>query len=151
MTLLHLLLIPLTILSLARADSVPPISPALVDRPFDYLDAPWDAGHRGVDLLGTTGMTIRSARDGTVIYAGTLVDRSVISIEHPDGLRSTYLPVIPTVTVGDEVEAGDPIGTLDGSHCGYPCLHWGLKRGDVYYDPMSLLQPVQVRLYPPED
>jgi hypothetical protein len=28
------------------------------------------------------------------------------------------------------------------------CLHWGLRRGEVYLDPLSLLAPPEVRLLP---
>ena len=28
------------------------------------------------------------------------------------------------------------------------CLHWGLRRGEVYLDPLSLLRPPRVRLLP---
>lgn len=38
--------------------------------------------------------------------------------------------------------AGEVLGTVEptGSHC-TACLHWGLLRGDVYLDPLSLLPP----------
>jgi hypothetical protein len=28
------------------------------------------------------------------------------------------------------------------------CLHWGLRRGETYLDPMTLLSPPRVRLLP---
>ena len=43
-----------------------------------------------------------------------------------------------------------PIGTLVPGHAGCPadaCLHWGLRRGDTYLDPLRLLV-VRVRLLP---
>ena len=55
--------------------------------------------------------------------------------------RTTYEPVRATVSVGDEVAAGQPIGLLEvgGSHC-FPtaCLHWGWLRGRTYLDPLLL-------------
>lgn len=149
MKILALLLAPALLFPLIRDDYVLPVDHEIVLRDFDYLDANWLPGHRGVDLAGTEGAPVRAARSGTVVYAGFLVDRSVISIEHDDGLRTTYLPVIPTVSAGDRVSTGQEIGVLDGAHCMTACLHWGAKRGDQYYDPMALLYGAQVRLYPP--
>ncbi|UXI81079.1 M23 family peptidase, partial [Streptomyces vinaceusdrappus] len=47
-----------------------------------------------------------------------------------------------SVEKGEEVAAGGVLGTAEpsGSHCA-GCLHWGLLRGDVYLDPLSLLPP----------
>jgi murein DD-endopeptidase MepM/ murein hydrolase activator NlpD len=55
------------------------------------------------------------------------------------------------VRAGDKVAAGDAIGRLSSGHPGCPvsaCLHWGLRRGDVYLDPLTLLGLGQVRLLP---
>jgi hypothetical protein len=49
------------------------------------------------------------------------------------------------------VARGSPIGTLIAGHAGCPreaCLHWGLRRGETYLDPLLLLRPVRVRLLP---
>ncbi len=122
-----------------------------VTRPFQPPPQPWLAGHRGVDLAGAPGDQVVAAGAGTVAFAGTVAGVGVVSIDHPDGLRTTYQPVIPLVGAGQPVVAGQPIGTLLAGHPGCPiaaCLHWGLKRGDVYLDPMALLTPTRVRLYP---
>jgi murein DD-endopeptidase MepM/ murein hydrolase activator NlpD len=73
-----------------------------------------------------------------------------VSVDHPGGLRTTYEPVVPAVSRGDPVAAGDVLGRLGGvgSHCvTTACLHWGLRRGGTYLDPLSLL-PTGVRLLP---
>jgi len=57
----------------------------------------------------------------------------------------------PAVGAGQEVARGAVLGTLSGGHAGCPvaaCLHWGLRRGEVYLDPLSLLAPPEVRLLP---
>jgi murein DD-endopeptidase MepM/ murein hydrolase activator NlpD len=56
-------------------------------------------------------------------------------------LRTTYEPVRATVAKGEEVAAGDVLGTVEptGSHCTTSCLHWGLLRDKTYLDPLSLL------------
>jgi murein DD-endopeptidase MepM/ murein hydrolase activator NlpD len=77
--------------------------------------------------------------------------RGVVSIVHPGGLRTTYEPVTASVGVGDQVARGDPIGMLVVGHPGCPaaaCLHWGLRRGTVYLDPLALLGLGRVRLLP---
>lgn len=125
--------------------------PLTVTRPFDPPDTPFGSGHRGVDLAGSPGQGIRAAGPGTVVYAGLLAGRGVLSIQHADGLRTTYEPVQATVATGVQVLLGQVIGTLQAGHAGCPvaaCLHWGLKRGEVYLDPMLLLSQGPVRLLP---
>ena len=131
-----------------------PLPSKTVLREYDQLDNNWLPGHRGVDIAGTRGETVHAAGAGMVVYARRMVDTNIISIEHSDRFRTTYQPVKATVKEGDMVELGDIIGTLDDGHCLVgACLHWGAKRGDIYYDPLSLLTPeeVRVRLYPVSD
>src|SRR6185369_11722686 len=88
---------------------------------------------------------------GTVRFAGMIAGVGVVSVDHADGLRTTYQPVAPTVRAGQPVAAGDPIGVLVAGHPGCPvaaCLHWGLRRGDAYLDPLALLGLARVRLLP---
>ncbi|MGI5213685.1 murein hydrolase activator EnvC family protein [Plantactinospora sp. CA-290183] len=110
-------------------------------------------GHRGVDLATRAGATVRSAGGGTVLFAGMVAGRPVVSVSHPRGLRTTYEPVRPVVAAGDRVEPGDPIGILVAGHPGCAagagtCLHWGLRRGADYLDPLLLLGFGRVRLLP---
>lgn len=134
----------------AAGAAVAPL-PGPVVRHFDPPDQPWLAGHRGVDLLGTPGARVVAAQSGRIVFAGQLAGRGVVVVSHGE-LRTTYLPVRASVQVGAEVAAGDPIGTLEPGHAclGGSCLHWGLKRGDVYLDPLALLNPAEVRLLPTE-
>ena len=128
-----------------------PVQPPSVARPFQPPPQPWLAGHRGVDLGAPPGAVVRSAGPGVVAYARRLAGRGVVSVVHAGGLRTTYEPVTATVSTGDTVAAGDPLGTLETGHPGCSaaaCLHWGLRRGDVYLDPLRLLGPRRVRLLP---
>jgi murein DD-endopeptidase MepM/ murein hydrolase activator NlpD len=123
--------------------------PAL--RPFDPPDRPWQSGHRGVDLDLATGAAVLAAGDGVVAFAGTVAGRGVVSIDHADGIRTTYEPVTAVVAAGERVGAGQVIGYLAGTaHCApASCLHWGARRGpEAYVDPMLLLRAVVIRLYP---
>jgi murein DD-endopeptidase MepM/ murein hydrolase activator NlpD len=143
------------------APAMPPAATALwvaplagdltVTRPFDPPPDPFAAGHRGVDLGGTPWSPVLAAGDGVVVFAGMVAGRPVVSIDHADGLRTTYEPVDPSVGAGERVTRGSPIGTMSAGHAGCPreaCLHWGLRRGETYLDPMTLLRPPRVRLLP---
>lgn len=112
---------------------------------------PYGPGHRGVDLEGHVGQPVRAAGPGTVAFAGLVAGRGVVSVDHPGGRRTTYEPVDAVVDIGDQVAAGTRLGTLGAApgHC-LPgtCLHWGLRRGAVYLNPLTLLGLVRVRLLP---
>ncbi|MGY1746613.1 M23 family metallopeptidase [Blastococcus sp. SYSU D00695] len=122
-----------------------------VTRPFEAPASPYGPGHRGVDLAGAPGAVVVAAGDGVVAFAGSVAGRPVVSVDHPGGLRTTYEPVAATVGAGQAVVRGAPLGTLTAGHAGCPaaaCLHWGLRRGETYLDPLSLLRPPRVRLLP---
>lgn len=114
-------------------------SPAAVLTPFAPPSRPWLAGHRGVDLAAEPGRTIQSAADGTVVFAGTVVDRPVVSVMHRGGLRTTYEPVQAIVVTGQTVQAGEPLGVLVEGHSPEG-LHWGARfEPEHYVDPLRLL------------
>jgi murein DD-endopeptidase MepM/ murein hydrolase activator NlpD len=74
----------------------------------------------------------------------------VVVVDH-GATRTTYEPVEATVSVGDQVAAGDRIGRLGfaGSHClPRSCLHWGWLEGETYLDPLRLVGAGPVRLLP---
>jgi murein DD-endopeptidase MepM/ murein hydrolase activator NlpD len=119
---------------------------------FEGSATPYGPGHRGVDLAVLPGDAVLAAADGEVAFTGTVAGRGVVSIDHADGLRTTYEPLVPSVAAGDRVVAGQPIGVLARGHCPPPgCLHWGARRGTHdYVDPLGLLDdaPRPVRLLP---
>jgi murein DD-endopeptidase MepM/ murein hydrolase activator NlpD len=122
-----------------------------VVRDFDPPPHPFGRGHRGVDLAAVAGGAVLAAGAGTVVFAGPLAGRGVVSIDHAGGLRTTYEPVLAFVTAGDLVGRGQQIGTLEPGHPGCAaaaCLHWGLRRGKDYLDPVQLLAPGPLRLMP---
>ncbi|WP_231916969.1 M23 family metallopeptidase [Nocardioides scoriae] len=134
----------------ARDGSWPLRPRPVVVEGFDPPDLRWGAGHRGVDLAGRAGAPVRSALPGTVAFAAPLAGRGVVVVDH-GGVRTTYQPVTASVRVGDRVAEGQVVGTLGlaGSHC-FPqaCLHWGLRRGEAYLDPLVLVGGGPVRLLP---
>lgn len=123
-----------------------------VVRGFEKPAARWAAGHRGVDLALEAGGSVLAPYEGEVVFAGTVVDRQVLTLEHPDGRRSSFEPVSNPLPVGSRVQAGDAIAQLDPDiqHCAPRfCLHWGVRepapgsetarRGLDYTNPLLLL------------
>lgn len=126
-------------------------APHHVVRGFDPPPRPWLPGHRGVDLAGAAGEPVLAAGTGTIAFAGVVARVPVVSVRHPGGLLTTYEPVRSRLRAGEPVSAGQRLGRLDpaGSHCAPAvCLHWGLRRGTDYLDPLALLHLNQVRLLP---
>lgn len=126
--------------------------PVRVVVPFRAPATRYGPGHRGVDLAAAVGDDVLAAGDGTVVFAGRVAGRGVVSIEHVGGLRTTYEPVTATVTSGERVARGQVIGRTEAGHAACApasCLHFGARMPDrVYLDPMALLRPWQVRLKP---
>jgi murein DD-endopeptidase MepM/ murein hydrolase activator NlpD len=109
-----------------------------VQRGFAPPALAWASGHRGVDLVAKPGEAILAAASGTVAFAGSIAGKPVVSIDH-GSVRTTYEPVISTLSVGERVALGQVIGVLgSGGHC-RGCLHWGLREGRSYLDPLLLL------------
>jgi len=129
----------------------PLVAPHEVVRRFEKPPQNWLPGHRGVDLGSTPDSEVRAAGSGRVVFTGFVAGRPVISIEHGSGLRTTYEPVVAAVVAGSTVQAGQMIGHLLAGHprcTAAACLHWGLRRGDEYLDPLRLVSPPRVRLKP---
>jgi murein DD-endopeptidase MepM/ murein hydrolase activator NlpD len=129
-----------------------PVVPAVVVRAFEAPPAPYAAGHRGVDLATAPSEVVRAAGLGRVRFAGPVAGRGVVVIEHSDGVLTEYEPVTATVSAGEPVSRGEPIGHVQSRHgaCGTGrCVHWGARRHGVYFDPMTLLLGLgPVRLLP---
>ena len=129
--------------------------PPAVARGFDAPSPNWNPGHRGVDLPGNPGQPVYAAGDATVVFAGVLAGRPVVSLAHPGGLRTSYEPVRAAVRAGQPVTAQTVIGELAAGHVGCPaaaCLHWGAMWGPAsganYVDPLGLLKSTVIRLKP---
>jgi murein DD-endopeptidase MepM/ murein hydrolase activator NlpD len=136
--------------SAARSGVVSPVrawvwpldpQPAVVAT-FRAPPTPWSAGHRGVDLAAAVGQPVRAAGGGRVTFAGSVAGRGVLVVTHPGGLRTSYEPVASRVAVGTAVRRGSRVGVVAGTpgHCApRTCLHWGLRRGSQYRDPLTLV------------
>lgn len=118
---------------------------------FDAPAGPYAPGHRGVDLAAGVGQPVLAAGAGVVAFAGPVAGRGVVTVAHAGGRRTTYEPVAADVAVGAGIAAGERIGSVTAAagHC-LPgtCLHWGLRVGETYVDPLTLLRSPRVRLLP---
>ncbi len=131
-----------------------------VIRPFEKPAQRWSTGHRGVNLaVPENDRRVYAPAPGKVVFSGTVVNRKVLVIAHPDGRRSTFEPMDEALPVGTTVAAGDVIGTIAGAadgnserpyrRCSTLCLYWGVRQGGArgdgsgktaeYINPMSLL------------
>jgi murein DD-endopeptidase MepM/ murein hydrolase activator NlpD len=123
---------------------VPLENPRLV-RQFLQPNADWSAGHRGVDYLVTLGEPVLATHSGEVSFAGPVVNRSVVSIKHENGLITSVEPLCPSVEPGDRVVTGDRIGAVCftdtyASHCGLDtCLHFSMRSANGYLSPLVKL------------
>lgn len=141
--------------------------PSGVARRFDPPEEEWGPGHRGVDLIAAPGASVLSPGQGIVTFVGQVARRGVVVVTHPDGLRTSLEPVAASVPVGTAVGAGVQVGVveeggggggMDGgggggsttpNHCApRSCVHWGVRRGDRYIDPLSLLDRPPIVLLP---
>ena len=132
-----------------------PLSPKpAVLRVFDPPDRPWLSGHRGVDLRAAyDGAPVTAPAAGKVSFVAFVVDRPVVTIDHGNGLRSSFEPVESTLRTGSAVGEGSVLGRALPGHCGRtPCIHWGVRRGDEYLNPLAFVMDLRPSiLLPPVD
>lgn len=114
-----------------------------VIRPFEPPVGPYGAGHRGIDIAVPPGTPVRAAAEGVVAFAGLVAGERFVSIDHPDGVRTTYswLEGIEVVA-GVPVARGQILGRSGQGHPGIepPHLHFGARFAGSYIDPMLLLR-----------
>jgi murein DD-endopeptidase MepM/ murein hydrolase activator NlpD len=110
----------------------PPVDAPVTD-PFRAPATPYGPGNRGLEYATTPGTEARAIGTGTVTFAGRVAGRGVVTVEHPDGLRSSLTGLAEVrVAAGDRVERGAVLGTTAA------VLHLGVRRGDEYLDPALL-------------
>ncbi|MCT1804606.1 M23 family metallopeptidase [Corynebacterium sanguinis] len=121
-----------------------------ITRSADIPEKNWLPGHRGVDLALSVGDNVLASGGGTVAFEGVVAGTPVVSIDHPDGIRTTYQPVYAQVKAGERVAEGDVIGRLaPAPRAEHDGLHWGARTGeDTYLNPLTLLEAPAIRLKP---
>jgi len=99
-----------------------------------------------VDLNASAGdgAAVLSPADGVVSFSGTVVDRPVITIDHGNGLKSSFEPVESKLKTGQPVHRGQRIGSLQPGHCAASaCLHWGVRLEGDYVDPLRFIRELR--------
>ncbi|MDK1360302.1 M23 family metallopeptidase [Arthrobacter sp. zg-Y1219] len=103
----------------------------------------WLAGHRGVDLEALPGAPVLSPASGTVVFAGWVVNRPVLTVDLGGGLLASFEPVHAEKMAGDSVAEGEVLGHLADpasavpGHCAASCLHWGVRLNQEYVNPLN--------------
>jgi len=120
----------------AAAQAAPTYRPPLersVSDPFDHTASRYGAGNRGLDYDVAAGDLVGAIGAGTVVFAGRVAGKVWVTVLHPDGLRSSSGPLATiSVTTGDRVEVGTPLGTTGDA------FHLGVRDSDRYLDPARL-------------
>ena len=104
--------------------------------------------HDGIDIKADIGTPVKAMTQGTVteVYTDSLWGNCVV-IDHGDGISGYYFGLDPqiNVTVGDKVSAGEVIGlvgnTADIESDMVPHMHFALKYGNEWIDPVSFIEP----------
>jgi murein DD-endopeptidase MepM/ murein hydrolase activator NlpD len=140
----------------ARAFSQPP-SPPLFAAPFGWprrarvtagfgerrtLNGVKPSQHYGLDLAGKVGAPIAAANAGRVVLVRDCwASGRTVVLWHGAGLYTTYFHLSRTlVPEGAHVARGQRIGLVGKTgRVSGPHLHWGVKVGDLYVDPRSVL------------
>jgi murein DD-endopeptidase MepM/ murein hydrolase activator NlpD len=108
-----------------------------------YNGSPNLAFHTGIDFEGGTGLPVKAAAHGSVVFAGLLTVRGNTTVlDHGWGVYTVYMHQSEIkVSVGDKVEPGQEIGLVGatglrvtGAH-----LHWEVWVNDVQVDPLDWL------------
>ena len=130
------------------AGYIAPVAGRVVDwfRPPAHIGAP---GNRGWEYETQPDSPVVAAGAGHVRFAGQVGGSLYVSINHPDGVRTTYSHVKDiAVKKGDFVEQGSVLASTKGSS-----FHFGAIREGDYIDPAELMGrggPKSARLVPRE-
>ncbi len=114
---------------------------------FEPPASPYGSGHRGIDIAAAEGTPILAPAPGVVAFAGRIGSSLYVSVDHADGVRTTFSWLASVaVRKGDRVAAGDALGTSGEGHAGaaVPHLHLGARFGGDYIDPVPLFEPLDL-------
>lgn len=106
---------------------------APVADPFRLPNGRYGSGNRGIEYATRVGQPVVASGTGVVVFAGSVAGRLVVSIDHVDGLRTTYTRLSHVaVKRGESVRRGAPLGRAAVR------FHFGVRAGHAYLDPAQL-------------
>jgi len=121
-------------------------TPLRVEPPRVYGGVAYAHFHDGVDIAGPWMADIVAPARGRVVFVGRMADGAeIVVLAHDGGIVTMYAHLDayaspPTVAAGDEVAAGQKIGTVGMTGISYGMhLHWAAWRNGELIDPMSLV------------
>lgn len=98
--------------------------------------------HRGLDIKGREGESVKSSNTGRIIFAEDLFfGGNTVIIDHGQGIFTIYMHLSGfNARSGDIVTKGDIIGYVGSSgRASGPHLHFGVRVFDVSANPISFL------------
>lgn len=119
---------------------------------YGYRTYPFAGMHEGTDFAGSLGTPLHAVADGVVTYVGgprdgrtgtIVIIQATVDGQSVDFWYGHQYPEGPTVSVGQEVEAGDVIGAIGNSgRSTGPHLHFEVHTpdGQTTVDPLAWLQ-----------
>lgn len=114
-----------------------PVAAPAITGPYAAPPTRYAAGHRGIDVTAVSGTPVVAPGTATVRFAGMVVDRPVVTLDHGGGVLSSVEPVSSDLPVGSAVARGAVIGVVaSGGHCGTACIHVGVRVDGEYVSPM---------------
>jgi hypothetical protein len=122
---------------------VPLKAPVHLINPYFQPNSDYSAGHRGIDYRVKLGQPIFAPVDSTVWFAGTVVDRQVLSLRTAEGDLLAFEPACTSLNTGDKVELGEEIAWVCEPDSRYRhhcvdqlCLHFSLRNDHGYLSPI---------------
>jgi murein DD-endopeptidase MepM/ murein hydrolase activator NlpD len=138
---------------LSEAGWTTPVTGTITDGYGPRPEQPAGAGpfHYGVDIGAACSTWIGAATDGTVVDTGWFGSLgNWVLIDHGSGVETAYAHLATggtVVTVGEKVEAGDPIGLVGSTGASTGChLHVEVRLDGVRTDPMPFFAARGVEL-----
>ncbi len=124
--------------------------PRQVTNPFQAPAHRYGPGHRGMDIAAPVGTVVHAPAGGVVAFRGVVVDRAVLTIDHGNGLVSSYEPLDSALEPGAVLAAGDEIGVVGTGGLTQPgALHIGVRQDGEYVNPLPLFgKPPRAVLLP---
>ena len=103
--------------------------------------------HDGIDIAGEIGAEILACADGKILsVTNDPLWGTVVEIQHEGNIISVYSGLAPEVSVkvGDEIKAGDVIGTLGETNLAEvdmdSHLHFAMKENGKVIDPRTKIK-----------